>query len=81
MSAICASVSGSAGMPLSGRPLWTTSPIMLPFTSWATMGERNRSGPRAPVASAPWQKAQEAVNCVWPRAASSFSGGGGGAAF
>src|SRR5579862_9471539 len=50
---------------------------MLPFTSCATTGERNKSGPRAPVASAPWQKAHDAVYCVCPRAASSFSGGAG----
>src|SRR5580693_8395791 len=50
---------------------------MLPVTSCATMGERNKSGPRAPVASAPWQKAHDAVYCVCPRAASSFSGGAG----
>ncbi len=77
MSEICASVRGSAGIPLSGRPLCTTSPIKSPFTSCATTGDRNKSGPRAPVASAPWQNAQEAVNCVSPRAASGFSGGAG----
>src|SRR5215472_16360572 len=53
-------------MPLSGRPLRMISPISLLFTSCATSGERTRSGPRAPVASAPWQKPQDSANCWRP---------------
>src|SRR2546423_5281226 len=53
-------------MPLSGRPLRMTWPIKSPFTSCATREERTRSGPRAPVASAPWQKPHDCSKRLRP---------------
>ena len=61
-----ASFMGIAGMPLSGRPLRTTCPIKSPLTSCATSDERTRSGPRAPVASAPWQNPQDCAKRLRP---------------
>src|SRR6266849_2719251 len=69
MSRTCASFSGIAGMPLSGRPCRITCPIWSPFTWCATSGERIRAGPRAPVASAPWQNPQDCTNSLRPRSA------------
>src|SRR5690348_247498 len=54
-------------MPLLGRPLMMTGPIWSPALSCETSGERTRSGPRPPVASSPWQKAQFALKVFWPR--------------
>ena len=68
MAVICPVSSGSGGMPWSGRPLRMTSPIRFPFTSCATILERTRSGPRAPVASGAWQKPHDCLNWASPRA-------------
>src|SRR5690348_5161536 len=54
-------------MPLLGRPLMMTGPIWSPALSCETSGERTKSGPRPPVASSPWQKAQFALKIFCPR--------------
>src|SRR6266567_1275718 len=62
-----ASLTVNAGMPLSGRPLCTTGPILSPRTSSATSAERVRSGPVCPpIASRPWQKPQYVTNSGSP---------------
>src|SRR5271165_6900522 len=59
ISLICAGVIENLGIPLSGRPLRITGPILSPFSSCSTNTERTRSGPLCPpFALVPWQNPQ-----------------------
>ena len=51
--AIWSSERSKGGMPFSGRPLRTTTPILSPLTSAATSFERVKSGPLSPPRGIP----------------------------
>src|SRR5580693_2538429 len=80
ISAICCAEYGNRGMPLSGRPLRITGPMVLPFSSSRTITERSKSGPFSPpLAFEPWQKPQAPTKVSFPRATEAGSYFGGGA--
>src|SRR5690349_8543884 len=52
-----------------------TGAMVSPFSSWPTSADRIRSGPREPVASAPWQNPQAGWKSARPRSTDSGEGG------
>ncbi len=75
MSLIWSSLSGNAGMPLSGRPFRITGPILSPPSSSKARTDRTKSGPLSPpLAFDPWQNPQRATKVFWPRSTAAGSG-------